>query len=308
MLLKFFEKNQKLIDAIGEWLTVQGVGHLEFPKFDEQNQEAPAYRYKKSGLGSVLIPIWLLPQIKLSSLIGIDAQKQKICENTEFFLQGKSANNVLLTGARGSGKSSLIRAILNQYYAQGLRVIEVDRQSLTDWHQLISLIQNQNINPQKYILYCDDLSFEKNESEYKSLKSLLDGGFEVLPANVLIYATSNRKHLLPEYFADNLTYQTVEEEIHAGDAVEEKISLSDRFGLWLSFYAGDQDNYLQICEHWINQLRGKGNNLEKLTDECRAEALRWALYRGSRNGRIAEQFARYYCAKFANNTYENYRR
>lgn len=284
---------QKSLTEVLEWLLSEGVGEINFPIYDNRKKESPAYKWQKAKFGSKLIPLWQIPEIELKTLIGIDDQKQRICENTEFFLRGFKANNALLTGARGCGKSTLIRALLNKYYKDGLRVIEVSRESITDWHRLISLLEKQKNKQQKYILFCDDLSFEKNENEYKALKSLLDGGFEVLPSNVLIYATSNRRHLIPEYFEENLTYKTENEEIHAGEVVEEKISLSDRFGLWISFYSIDQELYLQICRQWLIKY---GISKPQLSD-YRTPALQWALYRGGRNGRIAEQFARNYFAK-----------
>ena len=292
---------QQQINKIILWLNSHGVAEYSFPIFKQTSknsnelQECPAYRWQKSKFASRIHPIWNLPEITLDSLIGIDIQKQRIVENTEFFLNGQRTNNVLLTGARGSGKSSLIRALLNKYYQQGLRVIEVDRESIGDWHNLVELLQKQEQNQQKYILFFDDLSFEQDEYQYKSLKSLLDGGFEVLPKNAIIYATSNRRHLVSEEFKDNLSYHQSEKgEIHPGEVVEEKISLSDRFGIWLSFYSIDQETYWLICKQWLTNYGYKIKQTEE--EKIKTEAIRWALNRGGRNGRIAEQFARYYCA------------
>lgn len=282
--------------ALVKWLESQGAQQVVLPHRLADDGECPAYRWKRAQFGSVLIPIPELPSIKLSDLLGIDAQKQAVVANTQNLLAGKPANNVLLTGARGTGKSSLLRALLHEFYAQGLRVIEVDKDSLIDWHPLMQAIQARLLHakiysesPQpRYILYCDDLSFDEGEHGYKALKSILDGGFAALPTEVCVYASSNRRHLLPEYQQDNLSYRHVDEEIHPGEVIEEKISLSERFGLWLSFYPLDQETYWHICAHWL-QARGVVPN-----EAARAEALRWALTRSARNGRIAEQFARAY--------------
>ncbi|MCW8948032.1 MAG: ATP-binding protein, partial [Sedimenticola sp.] len=198
---------------------------------------------------------------------------------------GRSANNTLLWGSRGTGKSSLIKALLNEYADQGLRLIEVEKQDLIDLPSIVELIQDR---PEKFILYCDDLSFEADDASYKSLKAILDGSISAPPENVLIYATSNRRHLLPEFKQENQDVHIVEGEIHQNESVEEKISLSERFGLWLSFYPFSQDQYLEIVDHWLTQL-----GAETTADETtRLNALRFALKRGSRSGRVALQFAR----------------
>jgi len=195
------------------------------------------------------------------------------------------ANNVLLTGSRGTGKSSLIKACLNSYSAKGLRLIEVDKDDLIDLPDIVDLLEGR---PERFIIFCDDLSFEAGETAYKALKSVLDGSVAAPPDNVLIYATSNRRHLMPEYVSENLEAHSVGEEIHPGEAIEEKVSLSERFGLWVSFYPFTQDEYLNIVAHWLRTL-GVGD-----TDIARAErdALNWALQRGSRSGRVAWQFAK----------------
>jgi hypothetical protein len=229
----------------------------------------------------------------LSDLKEIDAQKEKIQRNTAQFVSGAAANNVLLTGARGTGKSSLIRACLHTYASQGLRLIEVDKADLVDLPDIVELVGQR---PEKFIVFCDDLSFDEGESGYKALKSVLDGSVAAATPNVLIYATSNRRHLLPEYMSENLTYtHTQDGEVHPGEAVEEKISLSERFGLWVSFYPFNQEEYLQIVAQWLAAL---GVSQERMV-AARPEALVWALERGSRSGRVALQFARDYAGRHA---------
>ncbi|MFA7270308.1 MAG: ATP-binding protein [Sterolibacterium sp.] len=249
-----------------------------------------AFRWiKRNGRGH-LQAVAKPHRIRLDDLCGIDEQKQCIEQNTRQFLAGKSANNVLLTGARGTGKSSLVKGILNQYAAQGLRLIEVDKHDLVDLAEIIDLISDR---PERFIIFCDDLSFEASEPGYKALKSALDGSIAGMPENLLLYATSNRRHLMPEYMDENLDTRHVDGEIHPGETVEEKISLSERFGLWLSFYPFDQDHYLAICQHW---LRVFGLTITQ-AEEARGEALQWALLRGSRSGRVAWQFARDFAPK-----------
>jgi predicted AAA+ superfamily ATPase len=223
--------------------------------------------------------------IRLGDLENITDQKLRITANTRQFVAGKPANNVLLTGSRGSGKSSLVKAVLNEYAGKGLRLIEVDKDDLIDLPDIVDLLEGR---PERFIIFCDDLSFEAGETAYKALKSVLDGSIAAPPENVLIYATSNRRHLMPEYFAENLDTQRVDDEIHPGEATEEKISLSERFGLWISFYPFSQDDYLNIVRHW---LRHFGVSAAKIAG-CERDALNWALGRGSRSGRVAWQFAR----------------
>jgi predicted AAA+ superfamily ATPase len=223
--------------------------------------------------------------IRLADLENIADQKLRITANTRQFVAGKPANNVLLTGSRGSGKSSLVKAVLNEYAGKGLRLIEVDKDDLIDLPDIVDLLEGR---PERFIIFCDDLSFEAGETAYKALKSVLDGSIAAPPENVLIYATSNRRHLMPEYFAENLDTQRVDDEIHPGEATEEKISLSERFGLWISFYPFSQDDYLNIVRHW---LRHFGVSAAKIAG-CERDALNWALGRGSRSGRVAWQFAR----------------
>jgi hypothetical protein len=231
--------------------------------------------------------------MRLEDLKEIDAQKDKIQRNTEQFVRGVPANNVLLTGARGTGKSSLIRACLHAFADQGLRLIEVDKAELVDLPDIVELVAQR---PEKFIVFCDDLSFDEGEPGYKALKSVLDGSVAAATANVLIYATSNRRHLLPEYMADNLSYtHTPDGEVHPGEVVEEKISLSERFGLWVSFYPFSQEEYLQIAAQWLQALGVEPEHIA----QSRAEALVWALERGSRSGRVAWQFARDYAGRHA---------
>ena len=253
-----------------------------------------AYRYRKrsSGHGS-LEPVKHIGHMALGDLKEIDDQKEKIQRNTEQFVNGKPANNVLLTGSRGTGKSSLIKACLNEYSARGLRLIEVDKADLTDLPDIVDVVSDLR---EKFIIFCDDLSFEEGEPGYKALKSILDGSIAAATPNVLIYATSNRRHLLPEYMTENLTYTHTEDgEVHPGEVVEEKISLSERFGLWVSFYPFSQDEYLTIVAQWLSSF-----GVDKTAIEAaRPGSLVWALERGSRSGRVAYQFARDYAGKHA---------
>ena len=251
-----------------------------------------AWRYRKRSSGhGTLEPVRHVASMQLADLKEIDGQKEKIERNTLQFVQGKTANNVLLTGARGTGKSSLIKACLNAYAAQGLRLIEVDKADLTDLPDIVDVVSDR---PEKFIIFCDDLSFEDGEPGYKALKSILDGSVAAATPNVLIYATSNRRHLLPEYMSENRTYtHTDDGEVHPGEVVEEKISLSERFGLWVSFYPFSQDEYLTIVAQWLASLGVPASAIEA----ARPEALVWALERGSRSGRVAYQFARDYAGR-----------
>ena len=226
--------------------------------------------------------------IRLDDLHGIDAQKALLVRNTAQFVAGRPANNVLLTGARGSGKSSLVKAVLEQYASKGLRLIEVDREELAHLPDIVDRVAG---SPRRFIVYCDDLAFDANEPGYRALKAVLDGSIAAPGDKLLIYATSNRRHLMPEYQDDNLPLLRGGE-IHPREAVEERVSLSERFGLWLSFHAFDQAEYLAIAAHWLRQLGWQGQ-----AEDWQAEALRWALARGARNGRVAAQFARDFCGR-----------
>ncbi len=249
-----------------------------------------AFRWRKRGLHGHLQPVTHPHRVRLDDLRGIDAQKKLVEQNTRQFVQGLPANNVLLTGARGTGKSSMVKALLNKYAGRGLRLIEVEKQDLVDLAEIVEQVAGR---PERFILYCDDLSFEADEPGYKALKVVLDGSIAAASDNVLIYATSNRRHLMPEYMHENLGYRHVEEEIHPGETVEEKISLSERFGLWVSFYSFDQDHYLAIAAHWVKHFAPEA----EIDDEVRQEAIQWALARGSRSGRVAWQFARDYVGR-----------
>ncbi|HEY0825624.1 MAG TPA: ATP-binding protein [Ramlibacter sp.] len=251
-----------------------------------------AWRYRKRSSGhGTLEPVRHVASIALDDLKEIEPQKEKIQRNTLQFVQGHPANNVLLTGARGTGKSSLIKACLNAYAGQGLRLIEVDKADLVDLPDIIDVVSGR---PEKFMVFCDDLSFEEGEPGYKALKSILDGSVAAATPNVLIYATSNRRHLLPAYMKENLTYTHTEDgEVHPGEVVEEKISLSERFGLWVSFYPFSQEEYLHITATWLEHF-GVGKDA---IEAARPQALVWALERGSRSGRVAYQFARDYAGR-----------
>lgn len=230
--------------------------------------------------------------IRLDDLLGIDRQKAALAANTRQFVQGLPANNALLWGARGTGKSSLIHALLNEHDEAGLRLVEIDKQQLSDLPELLNSLADE---PYRFVLFCDDLSFEPSDASYKAIKSALDGSVFRTVDNAVIYATSNRRHLLPETMTDNQQATMVGDELHPGEAIEEKISLSDRFGLWLSFYPFSQDAYLEVAEHWVVRVAQANNDdagRAAWNDQARGEALRWALARGVRSGRTAQHFAR----------------
>ena len=252
-----------------------------------------AFRYRRRGAGGRLDPVRHVATIRLASLVEVDTQKEKLVRNTEQFVAGKSANNVLLTGSRGTGKSSLIKACLNEFAPRGLRLIEVDKTDLVDLPDIVDLVAER---PERFVVFCDDLSFDEGEPGYKALKSILDGSVAESSENVLIYATSNRRHLLPEYIKENLSYRHTEDgEVHPGEVVEEKISLSERFGLWVSFYPFSQDEYLAIVAQWLRFFAVGDDAIAA----ARQESLVWALERGSRSGRVAYQFARDYAGRHA---------
>ena len=246
-----------------------------------------AFRYRKRGGVGAIEAVRHVATIRLEDLKEVEPQKQRLLRNTRQFVSGRAANNVLLTGARGTGKSSLIKACLNEFAPQGLRLIEVEKSDLVDLPDIVDQIAER---PERFIVYCDDLSFDEGEPGYKAMKSMLDGSVAQASENVLIYATSNRRHLLPEYMAENLTYtHSADGEVHPGEVVEEKISLSERFGLWVSFYPFTQTEYLVIVAQW---LRHFGITDAARIEAARPQALVWALERGSRSGRVAYQFAR----------------
>ena len=250
-----------------------------------------AFRYRKRGVSGRLEPVRHVAPIRLESLVEVSPQKERLLRNTEQFVAGHGANNVLLTGARGTGKSSLIKACLNEFAPRGLRLIEVDKGDLVDLPDIVDLVAER---PERFVVFCDDLSFDEGEPGYKALKSILDGSVAQASDNVLIYATSNRRHLLPEYMKENLSYQHTEDgEVHPGEVVEEKISLSERFGLWVSFYPFTQDEYLAIVAQWLHSF---GVDAAAIA-AARQESLVWALERGSRSGRVAFQFAKDYAGR-----------
>jgi hypothetical protein len=235
--------------------------------------------------GGTLLPVRRPHAIRLADLHGIDAQKTIVDRNTRQFVAGFPANNVLLTGARGTGKSSLVKALLNEYADRNLRVIEIEKKDLGDLPELVDLVGER---PERFILYCDDLSFSAEEPGYQALKAVLDGSLTATSENLVVYATSNRRHLMPEYMQENLEAHRVGDEIHPGESVEEKISLSERFGLWVSFHPFSQDAYLDIVRNWVDWHGAAVDDAEQFE----REALQWALGRGSRSGRVAFQFAR----------------
>lgn len=284
---QLLRKADRLLDRLDAYLPAP----LQTPAFET----ALAWRYRKRANGAAALePVRHVALTALESLVEIEQQKARIVSNTRQFVNGQPANNVLLTGARGTGKSSLIKAVLKEFAPQGLRLIEVDKEDLTDLPDIVDAVAQA---PFKFIIYSDDLSFDEGEKGYKALKSILDGSVAAATPNVLVYATSNRRHLLPEYMTDNLTVRHAEDgQIHPGEAVEEKVSLSERFGLWISFYPFSQDEYLSIVSEWLQGMGLPASELEP----ARQEALLWSLERGgSRSGRVAYQFARDYLGRIA---------
>ncbi|WP_066565884.1 ATP-binding protein [Snodgrassella sp. CFCC 13594] len=271
-LKSFLRQSASILRRLDAWLP---------PETHEPDWSALAYRWQKIGNKGVLMGLPKPHTFALSRLAAIDTQMQQLVRNTQQFLAGRPANNVLMTGARGTGKSSLVKALLHEYAAQGLRLIEVDKSDLLTLPYLLTILAKR---PEKYLIFCDDLSFEDGDDAYKALKTTLDGGLSVRCANVLVYATSNRRHLMPEYMADNEATTGHKGEVHPKEAVEEKVSLSDRFGLWLSFYPFDQTAYLQAVANWLEDAG------LPFDETARQAALNWSLSRGSRSGRVAWQF------------------
>ncbi|EME00792.1 AAA ATPase [Stutzerimonas stutzeri NF13] len=253
-----------------------------------------AARWQRDARSGYLAPLEVSLDLSLADLIGIDRQRDLLSANTRQFVDGLPANHVLLWGARGTGKSSLIRALLAEYAADGLRLIEIERDHLADLPRVVELLAGLQ---QAFVLFCDDLSFEAGEGDYRVLKSVLDGSLERAPENVLLYATSNRRHLVPERQSDNENWQMVDGELHPNEAVEDKIALSDRFGLWLSFYPFTQQHYLSVVRHWIDSLARRASLDWAWSEALEKDAIRWATGRGNRNGRCAYQYARQWVGK-----------
>lgn len=272
---QMFQRIDELLDRLETW-----VVPAELEKVD---WNAQAFRWRRQGNSGALEAITNIHIIALDDLLGIERQKQTLDTNTQQFLRGLPCNNALLWGSRGTGKSTLIKALLNRYFEQGLRLVEVDAHDLID---LPHIVEPLMVRQERFILFVDDLSFSADDSSYRALKAALDGSIGVAPDNVLIYATSNRRHLMPEMKKENLDTVVVQGEIHHGEAVEEKISLSERFGIWLSFQPFSQELYLQVVAHWLEKLGG-----DTLDETTRRHALEWALRRGNRSGRVAAQFA-----------------
>ena len=271
-LKRFLQQAALVLRRLDAWLP---------PEQTEPDWRALAYRWQRIGHKGVLESLPRPHTFGLSRLAAVDGQMQRLVRNTEQFLQGRPANNVLMTGARGTGKSSLVKALLHEYADAGLRLVEVDKSDLVGLPYLLGLLAAR---PEKFIVFCDDLSFEEGDDAYKALKTALDGGLSQRSHNVLVYATSNRRHLMPEYMADNIATTGVRGEVHPKEVVEEKVSLSDRFGLWLSFYPFDQEAYLAAVQSWLDEAG------LAMDDTARQAALNWSLARGGRSGRVAWQF------------------
>ena len=271
-LKRFLQQAASVLRRLDAWLP---------PEQTEPDWRALAYRWQRIGHKGVLESLPRPHTFGLSRLAAVDVQMQRLVRNTEQFLQGRPANNVLMTGARGTGKSSLVKALLHEYADAGLRLVEVDKSDLVGLPYLLGLLAAR---PEKFIVFCDDLSFEEGDDAYKALKTALDGGLSQRSNNVLVYATSNRRHLMPEYMADNIATTGVRGEVHPKEVVEEKVSLSDRFGLWLSFYPFDQEAYLAAVQSWLDEAG------LAMDDTARQAALNWSLARGGRSGRVAWQF------------------
>jgi len=270
------QRLHRVLDRVEAWLPPE-------PTVVDWSRDVAAI-WQRNALGGQLIPVAARDGVGMDDLVGVERQKTALLSNTRAFLHGRPANHALLWGARGSGKSSMVRALLNTLAPEGLRLIQVDRHDLVG---LPGLVQRLRDSTHRFLVYCDDLSFEGHDDAYKALKSVLDGTLTGPPENVLLYATSNRRHLLPESLADNQDTRLVDGELHHGDAVEERISLSDRFGLWLAFHPFNQEAYLTACRHWVYHLGGEN----AWSDAAREDAVRFATLRGVRSGRAAWQFA-----------------
>ena len=283
LLPRLVEKLDRLLDRLDPLLPPRPVA-VDWSR-------VPAAIWRRDSYHAWLEAVPVTPTNTLDDVLGVDRQKEQVVKNTEQFVRGLPANNVLLSGSRGTGKSSLIQALLNEFRDGGLRVIQVDKSDLADLLHIVAAVQDQ---PYRFILFCDDLSFDDKDEAYKALKSALDGGVYCPPDNILIYATSNRRHLMPDYHSDSEGSRVVETEVHHAEAVEEKVSLSDRFGLWITFYPLNQDLYLEIAQHWLRQLARRHGIVHEWNDEVRLLCVRWAGNRGNRSGRTAYQFARHW--------------
>lgn len=283
-LAQFLAKATEVLERIEPWLpeTVENVDW----------QQHWAARWVRTQQQGYLRPIAVHSQLKLADLLGIEHQQRQLVENTQQFLQGLPCNHALMWGARGTGKSSLVRAILAQYAAVGLRLIEVERSDLVDLPLIVEALRGRK---ERFVIFCDDLSFDAGEADFRQLKSILDGSLEQAPENVVLYVTSNRRHLLPEHQSDNQNWQRSESgELHPSEAVEDKIALSDRFGLWLSFYSFSQEHYLDVVCHWVDHHARALKLVWQRDEGFEKAAIRWATARGNRNGRCAEQFAKHW--------------
>ena len=280
---KFFERAERLIERVERLLPRHN---------DDDIEDAIAWRWRKNGGAGRLHVITRFNPVTLTDLLHIERQKEDLVRNTRQFLAGAPANNALLWGPRGTGKSSLVKALLNDYASKGLRMVEVDRLDLTDLPDIVDRLHDTE---SRYVIYCDDLTFDETDATYRALKTVLDGSVLDTPENIVIYATSNRRHLMPEYQADNLGVRRINGELHQSEAVEEKISLSERFGLWLSFHPLNQEKYLDIATHWLGSFDADMSEPEPI----REAALQWALLHGLRSGRAAYQFARDWAGRAA---------
>jgi predicted AAA+ superfamily ATPase len=277
---------QALLDRLDRVLGLAEAFLCRIPAEPDWNGSA-AFRWRNEGGRLGMEPVSDLQLVRLDDIQGLDRQKGIIDRNTRSFVRGLPANNVLLTGARGTGKSSLVKAMLEKYRGEGLRLVEVDRTELADIATITGLLRGR---PEKFLLFLDDLSFDDGDPAYKSLKVALDGSMNSTGDNILIYATSNRRHLMPEYFAENAAGDG---ELHPGEAVDDKLSLSERFGIWLPFYTMSEEEYVAVALHWLDHFQCAGKGRRTLAKA----ALAWSAERGARNGRVAYQFARDYSGR-----------